>query len=208
MNSSSLRQKWLSVVGIGEEGLEGLSPAGRLLLAQADIVIGGERHLRMLPAGDLREKLIWSSPIATSVDEILNRRGQAVCVLASGDPMCYGIGVTLMRYVPIAEMTIVPSPSAFSLACARLGWSLSEVETLSLCGRDPAFLNAVLYPGAKLLVLSADRYTQALSPNCLLNRGLERVKSLFLNIWVVHQSEPLKVQQHPGVPQMWRTLIR
>jgi len=172
MSSSSFRQKWLSVVGIGEDALEGLSPAGRLLLAQADIIIGGERHLKMLPAGDLRETLIWSSPIATSVREILNRRGQPVCVLASGDPMCYGIGVTLLRYVPITEMTIVPSPSAFSLACARLGWSLAEVETLSLCGRDPAFLNAVLYPGAKLLVLSADRQTPGIVAKLLTQKGL------------------------------------
>lgn len=164
-------EKWLSIVGIGEEGLEGVSPVGRSLLAQATTIAGGERHLDMLPAEDAREKLLWTSPIADSVQQIVQRRGQSVCVLASGDPMCYGIGVTLIRQIPVAEMTIVPAPSAFSLACARLGWALADVETLSLCGRDPALLNAVLYPNARILILSADKTTSATVAQCLTQQG-------------------------------------
>lgn len=170
-NSRDLKQKWLSIVGIGEDGLAGLSAVGRSLLDQAEVVVGGERHLSMLSIADPREKLLWTSPIEESVNEILHRRGQAICVLASGDPMCYGIGVTLTRRIPVAEMTIVPAPSAFSLACARLGWSLSEIETLSLCGRDPALLNAVLYPGARLLILSADKLTPATVAQRLTQQG-------------------------------------
>jgi len=95
MSSRNFRQKWLSIVGIGEDGLEGLSPVGRLLLSQATVLVGGERHLAMLPAEDTREKILWTSPIEDSVDRVIRHRGQAICVLASGDPMCYGIGVTL-----------------------------------------------------------------------------------------------------------------
>ena len=124
----------------------------------------------MLPPDDTREKLTWASPIDMSIQDIIRRRGQPVCVLASGDPMCYGIGVTLTRYLAIAEMTIVPTPSAFSLACARLGWPLTEVETVSLCGRDPALLHAVLYPGARVLVLSAGKHTPAVVAERLLTR--------------------------------------
>jgi precorrin-6B C5,15-methyltransferase / cobalt-precorrin-6B C5,C15-methyltransferase len=164
-------KKWLSIVGIGEDGLEAVSPVGRSLLAQATVIAGGERHLALLPTDDRREKLLWTSPIADSVQEIVQRRGQSVCVLASGDPMCYGIGVTLIRQIPVAEMIIVPAPSAFSLACARLGWSLTDVETLSLCGRDPAILNAVLYPGAKILVLSADKTTPGTVAHRLTQQG-------------------------------------
>ena len=141
-------EKWLSVVGIGEDGLAGLSPIAQSLVEQAIIIVGGDRHLAMLPPND-REKRRWTSPIEASVAEIWRDRGRSVCVLASGDPLCYGIATTLLRQIPIREMTIVPAPSAFSLACARLGWSLTEVEALSLCGRDPAVLNAVLYPGAR-----------------------------------------------------------
>lgn len=164
-------QKWLSIVGIGEDGLEGVSPVGRSLLAQATAIVGGERHLAMLSLDDRREKLLWTSPIADSVQQIIQRRGQSVCVIASGDPMCYGIGVTLTRHIPVAEMTIVPAPSAFSLACARLGWSLTDVETLSLCGRDPVLLNAVLYPEARILILSADKTTPATVAQLLRQQG-------------------------------------
>lgn len=164
-------QKWLSVVGIGEDGLEGLNPVGRSLLAQAAVVVGGDRHLAMLPPGDRRPTLRWTSPIADSVNQVMQRRGQAVCVLASGDPMCYGVGVTLLRRIPITEMTIVPAASAFSLACARLGWPLADIETLSLCGRDPSLLNAVLYPGARLLILSADQTTPGVVAQRLTQQG-------------------------------------
>jgi precorrin-6B C5,15-methyltransferase / cobalt-precorrin-6B C5,C15-methyltransferase len=164
-------KKWLSIVGIGEDGLAGLNPIARSLLAQAQIVVGGARHLAMLPPDDPREKLPWTAPIMTSIEAIMRRRGQAMCVLASGDPMCYGIGATLTRHVEPAEMTIVPAPSAFSLACAHLGWSATEVEMVSLCGRDPALLHAVLYPGARVLVLSAGKHTPALVAAQLTQRG-------------------------------------
>lgn len=171
MSSKDSGQKWLSIVGIGEDGLEGLSLVGRSLLSQASVIVGGDRHLAMLPPDDPRERLLWTSPIEDSVNQIIQRRGQAVCVLASGDPMCYGIGVTLTRRIAIAEITIIPAPSAFSLACARLGWSLANTETLSLCGRDPALLNALLYPEARLLVLSADQSTPEIVAQLLTQQG-------------------------------------
>jgi precorrin-6Y C5,15-methyltransferase (decarboxylating) len=171
MGSGNFKQKWLSIVGIGEDGLNGLHPVGRSLLDQATVLVGGDRHLAMVPPDNMRERLLWTAPIENSVNQIIQRSGQAVCILASGDPMCYGIGVTLTRHIAIAEMTIIPAPSAFSLACARLGWSLTEVETLSLCGRDPALLNAVLYPGARLLILSADRFTPAIVAQLLTQQG-------------------------------------
>jgi precorrin-6Y C5,15-methyltransferase (decarboxylating) len=113
----------------------------------------------MLPETDVRPKIVWAAPISETVAEIINLRGKSVCVLASGDPMCYGVGVTLRRQIPIEEMTIIPTPGAFSLACARLGWSLTEVETLSLCGRPVELISAHLYHHAKLLILSADKQT-------------------------------------------------
>jgi len=166
-----MRQKWLSIVGIGEDGLLGLSAIARSLIDQAQVIVGGDRHLAMLPRDDEREKLIWTSPISASVEEIIRRRGQSVCVLASGDPMCYGIGVTLTRHLPVTEMTIIPAPSAFSLACARLGWSLAEVETLSLNGRSPSLLQSYISAGARLLILSEGKSTPVLVAQMLTQRG-------------------------------------
>lgn len=166
-----MTRKWLSIVGIGEDGLQGLSAIARSIVNEAEVIVGGDRHLAMLPTDDQREKLSWTSPISASIEAIIQRRGQSICVLASGDPMCYGIGVTLTRRIPVSEMTIIPAPSTFSLACARLGWSLTEVETLSLNARPPSLLQSYIYPGARLLILSEGKDTPAIVAEILTKRG-------------------------------------
>jgi precorrin-6B C5,15-methyltransferase / cobalt-precorrin-6B C5,C15-methyltransferase len=161
--------KWLSIIGIGESGLANLSPLARGFIDRATLIVGGKRHLAMLDGQ--QPSMIWTSPIEKSIDSILSYRGTPVCILASGDPLYYGIGVTLLRYISIDQMTIIPTPSTFSLACARLGWSLTEVETLSLCGRSPDFLSGILAPNAQLLILSAGADTPPLVAELLTQRG-------------------------------------
>ncbi|MCP4327857.1 MAG: precorrin-6y C5,15-methyltransferase (decarboxylating) subunit CbiE [Alphaproteobacteria bacterium] len=154
---------WLSIVGLGEDGLDGLTSGARSLIDNAEVLVGGDRHLAMVPpaADEDRPRLVWTTPLSKLVEDIVGRRGQRVCVLATGDPLWYGIGVTLARHIPIAEMRVIPVPSAFSLACARLGWSLSEVATLTLHGRPLSLLNGFVQPGARLIVLSDSRDTPA-----------------------------------------------
>ncbi len=161
--------KWLSVIGIGESGLSDLSPLAQGLIDRATLIIGGQRHLAMIDSA--QPQMVWESPIESSIASILKYRGTPVCVLATGDPLWYGIGVTLLRYVSIKEMTIIPAPSTLSLACAKLGWSLAAVETLSLCGRSPDFLSGILTPNAQLLVLSAGADTPQIVADLLTQRG-------------------------------------
>jgi precorrin-6B C5,15-methyltransferase / cobalt-precorrin-6B C5,C15-methyltransferase len=171
--SVMIQDKWLSIIGIGEDGLTGLSPVAKALVDRATIIFGGSRHLAMLPENlpNCQERLVWESPIEHSVQKIKQYRSQAVCILASGDPMCYGIGVTILQQISIAEITVIPASSAYSLACARLGWSLTEVELLSLCGRDPASLNSFFTPHTRLLILSADRHTPTIVARMLTDKG-------------------------------------
>jgi precorrin-6Y C5,15-methyltransferase (decarboxylating) len=164
-------QKWLSIVGIGEDGLGGLNAIALSVLEQATIIVGGERHLSMLSPDDKREKITWKSPFHASITEIISRRGEAICVLASGDPLCYGVGATILKHIPISEVTIIPTLSAFSLACSRLGWPLTEVESLSLCGRPADLLQSYIYPGAKLLILSEGKNTPVIVAEILRKRG-------------------------------------
>ncbi|MDP6346158.1 MAG: precorrin-6y C5,15-methyltransferase (decarboxylating) subunit CbiE [Alphaproteobacteria bacterium] len=181
-----MSEPWLSIVGIGEDGLEGLSAAARTLLERAEVIIGGERHLALLP-DDGRERLTWPSPLHDLVAEIGRRRGQRVCVLATGDPMHYGIGVTLARELPAEDMVVIPAPSAFALACARLGWSRAEVDTLTLHGRPLAGLFAHLTPGARLLILTEDGAAPAAIARALTERG--------------YGPSPMVVLEHMGGPQ-------
>ncbi len=174
---------WLSIVGVGDDGLDGLAPPARTLVDGAAEFIGGARHIAMLP-DDGRPRMTWPSPLTAIVDEIVARRGRNLCVLASGDPMSYGVGVTLARRIPVGEMTIVPAPSAFSLAAARLGWPLAEVETLTLHGRPLELLQSFVQPGAKLLVLSENGSTPARVADLLVQRG--------------YGDSPIRVLEHMG----------
>lgn len=150
--------RWLSIIGVGEDGLDGLSPAARTLVDEAEVVVGGARHLAMLPA-DGRERLTWPTPLSALVDRLLSRRGRPTCVLATGDPMHFGVGVTFAKRLAAEEMLIVPHVSAFSLAAARLGWSVDEVDMLTLHGRPIETVQTFLSPGARLLLLSENGQT-------------------------------------------------
>ncbi len=145
---------WLAIVGIGEDGVEGLSPAAAAALRGAELVVGGRRHLDLATPLLRGETLPWPSPMDTAYPAILARRGRPVAVLASGDPSWWGVAAALGRLVPPEERRCHPAPSSLSLACARLGWPLQEVAVLSACGRPLAALRPLLQPGARVLVLS------------------------------------------------------
>ncbi|NWB56002.1 precorrin-6y C5,15-methyltransferase (decarboxylating) subunit CbiE [Pseudomonas sp. F8002] len=160
---------WLTVVGIGEDGFKGLGRNARHALLRASRIIGGQRQLDLLPVCIRGERQVWPSPF--SLEPVLARRGEAVCVLASGDPMFYGVGASLARQVPADELLILPAPSSVSLAAARLGWPLQEVVTLSVVARPMAALNAHLASGVRLLVLSNDGQSPAAIATQLAERG-------------------------------------
>jgi precorrin-6Y C5,15-methyltransferase (decarboxylating) len=171
--------RWLSIIGIGEDGLDGLSPAASRLLAQARFVVGGARHLALLPdSGALR--MVWPSPFDAGIEAVLARRGEAVCVLASGDPFLYGVGSTLSARIPVEEMVCLPAPSSLSLAAARLGWALQECEIVSLHGRPFERVVPHLRPGARLLVLTWDATTPEKLARCLTGRGFGAARLVLL----------------------------
>jgi precorrin-6Y C5,15-methyltransferase (decarboxylating) len=163
-------EKWLSLIGIGEDGIEGLTPAVRKLLAQAHLVVGGARHLAL--AGPLSaETMAWPSPLADAIPKILARRGSPVCVLASGDPFFYGVGTLFCAHVKPQEMRCFPAPSAFSLAAARLNWSLQDCSLMSLHGREFERIIPALQSHAKILCLSWDESTPPRLAKLLYERG-------------------------------------
>lgn len=152
-----MAERWLTIVGLGEDGLDGLTDLTRSLIANAEIVFGGARHLDLVSHLNLAEKRRWQSPIETSVEEVARlRRRKRVCVLASGDPFHYGIGATLARRIPASEMLVVTAPSAFSLAAARMGWALQDVTVLSLHGRPIDLIRRHLHPGRQIFALTSD----------------------------------------------------
>jgi len=147
---------WLSLIGLGEDGH--VAPAARARLSQAALVVGGARHLKLIgeTAG---ERLAWPSPMQEAYEKILARRGETVCVLASGDPFFFGVGSALAALVEPGEFESFPQPSAFSLAASRLGWALQDCTLISLHGRALERVIPYLQPGARILALSWDEKT-------------------------------------------------
>ncbi|MBB1519288.1 precorrin-6y C5,15-methyltransferase (decarboxylating) subunit CbiE [Aquipseudomonas guryensis] len=160
---------WLTVVGIGEDGYAGLGKAARRALLAAERIVGAPRQLELLPPCIRAPRQSWPSPF--SLAPVLERRGTPVCVLASGDPMLFGVGASLARQVAEGEMQVLPAPSSYSLAAARLGWPLQEVTLLSVVARPLAALNAQIHAGQRLLILCNDGTSPAAIAALLRERG-------------------------------------
>ena len=154
MNSADC---WLWVVGIGEDGWDGLNAEARQAITSATLLYGGARHLALIPvAASDATRIPWPSPMASAMQEILreHRGRRRITVLASGDPMFYGVGVPLTRGLSVSEFRVVPQVSALSLACARLGWPVAETSVVSLVNRPVSQLHRQLYAGQRIIVLS------------------------------------------------------
>ena len=160
---------WLTVVGIGEDGYPGLGKQARRALLDAQVIIGGPRQLALLPPCLRAIREPWPQPFALA--PVLDRRGTPVCVLASGDPMLFGVGASLSRQLSADELQVLPAPSSYSLAAARLGWPLQEVALVSVVARPLAGVVRHLHPGARLLVLSNDGNSPAALAALLVDQG-------------------------------------
>ncbi|HJL93973.1 MAG: cobalamin biosynthesis bifunctional protein CbiET [Deltaproteobacteria bacterium] len=199
-----ITKKWLYVIGIGEDGWDDLSADSRELLYKSEIVIGGERHLKMIPGDWEGERIIWASPIREAVTKILDWRpsepgsGKKVAVMASGDPLCYGIAAKLLRHLPIEEIWIKPALSTFSLICSRVGWSLPDIETLTIHGRPLEMLHTFVQPGAKLLVLNQDEGSPKQAAELLAARGFGKSQ-----ITVLEHLGGSKERQFSGQADSW-----
>ena len=163
-------QPWLTVVGIGDDGLSGLTPAVRTLIETTELLVGGARHQAMI-ADFAAERLTWDDGIPRAVEAIARWRGRRVVVLATGEPLWFGGGANLARHFDAGEMVVIPHPGAFSLAAARILWPLADVACITVHSRPLASLHLHLHPGARLLVLSRDGETPAQAAALLAARG-------------------------------------
>lgn len=147
----------VTVVGLGADGWAGLTAAARSSLSCAEVLIGGPRQLDLLPAAECPgQRVAWPSPLRPAVPTLMaEHAGRRIAVLASGDPMFYGIGRALSEELGPRSLLVHPHPSSVSYACARLGWPVEDTEVVTVVGRPVARLAAALHDGRRVLVLSA-----------------------------------------------------
>lgn len=141
----------IAVVGIGADGWAGLGEPARAAILGARTIFGSERQLALLPAEATGERRALPSPLEPLLDELADRQEGGACVLASGDPMLHGIGASLARRLGPERLDVHPHPSAFALACARLGWPAAEVELVSAVARPADVVARVLQPGRRIV---------------------------------------------------------
>jgi precorrin-6B C5,15-methyltransferase / cobalt-precorrin-6B C5,C15-methyltransferase len=194
---SAALEPWLHVVGIGDAGSGSLGAAALAAIEAAEVLVGGERHLAMVP-GHAGERLRWRRPLAATLPELEALRGRRVVVLASGDPMWFGVGELLARHFGPGELRVLPAPSTFSLVCARLGWPLAEVACLSAHGRPLSALRRHLAPGARLIVLSGDSATPPAIAQLLTDLGFGASR-----LWVFVRLEGPDERMAEGTAAAW-----
>jgi len=161
------------VVGIGADGWDGLSASARAWLESSPVVLGGRRHLELLPHVSGQRRVPWPSPLREGLPRLLaSLEGEPhVVALASGDPLVSGVATTLIDLLGPDEVTIVPAVSSVALARAAMRWSAESCSVVSLVGRDVSLVQRELAPGRRVLVLSADEHTPAAVARLLVGSG-------------------------------------
>ena len=188
---------WLDIIGIGEDGMDSLSPAAATLVREAEIIFGGDRHLHL--ASDIKgERFAWPSPFDAMIEKIRSFKGRRIVVLASGDPLWYSVGARIGRAIPPQEICYHPQLSAFQYAACRMGWSLADVETLTVHGRPAEQIIPWFYAGARLLILTKDGSSPQLISRLLCEQGYEQSR-----ISVLAAMGGKKEQRFDGVAQSW-----
>ena len=147
------RQPWLTILGWGEHGIEGLLPASVDALEQAEFIYGATRHLALLPGTLSAQPKAWPVPFAEGVKQLLQHRGRRVVMLASQDPFWFGAGSVLSQQLDASEWVAIPAPSTFSWAAAELGWPLEQTVCLGLHAAPITRLRPHLAPGQRILAL-------------------------------------------------------
>lgn len=140
------------VVGIGADGMSGLSATSRAELQRAAVLYGSVRQLALLDDTATAERRTWPSPLLPAMQSVIDQPGD-VHVLASGDPLLHGIGGTLIRLFGSERVRVLPHVSSVTLACARLGWNLHDTEVISLVTAAP---HTAVRRGGQAVVLSRD----------------------------------------------------
>lgn len=174
-----MAEPWLHIVGIGEDGMDGLLPATRAVVEAAEVIVGGDRHHKLSEAVTA-ERVAWPSPFDALIDLLMSFKGRRVVVLATGDPLWFSVGARIGRAIDPAQITYHPQVSAFQLASARMGWSVADVETLTVHGRPVEQMIAFIQPQARLLILTTGAETPAKIAAFLTERGFGKSRMTVL----------------------------
>ncbi|MFV9510160.1 precorrin-6y C5,15-methyltransferase (decarboxylating) subunit CbiE [Tepidibacillus sp. LV47] len=163
----------IKIIGIGNDGENGIFPHYRKWIDEADILVGGERHLSYFPHFQ-KEKWVLKGDLPFILhrlkEEAINKK---VVVLASGDPLFYGIARLFLDIVGSENLSIYPHLSSLQLAFARLGDTWQDTYIESLHGRSLAGLAQRIDGKAKIALLTDTVHSPTAIAKYLLNYGFD-----------------------------------
>ncbi|HDL8052918.1 TPA: cobalt-precorrin-7 (C(5))-methyltransferase [Yersinia enterocolitica] len=128
----------ITVVGIGPGDADYLTPAARRAIERAEVLVGGKRHLETLSC-DSKESRLLDADLLGLLEWLDSNKHRAIVVLASGDPLLYGIGKLLAANFSAEELHIVPGISAIQYLCAKVALDMNDLFLTSSHGREPDF---------------------------------------------------------------------
>lgn len=192
---------WLDIIGIGEDGVDGLTPAALERLKAAEIIIGGDRHHTLAPnPAAIRVK--WPSPFDAMIDEMKSHRGRALVVLVTGDPLWYSVGARITRAIPAREIRFHPQISSFQWAACRMGWSMADLETVTIHGRADSQILPHLAPKIRMLVLTQNSESPGAVAQLLCDRGFGESR-----MTVLAALGGSREQRFDGVASTWSHIV-
>jgi precorrin-6Y C5,15-methyltransferase (decarboxylating) len=192
---------WLHIVGIGEDGFDGLTPATRAIVQNAEVIVGGDRH-HGLSEQVKAERISWPDPFDALIGTLKSLKGRRVVVLATGDPLWFSVGARIGRTIDPAEIVYHPHLSAFQLAAARMGWSMADLETLTVHGRPVEQMIAFIQPAIRLLILTTGAETPARIAAFLTERGYGKSR-----MTVLAAMGGANEARFDGLAESWRHVV-
>ena len=150
-----MKNPWITIIGIGESGLQYLADVSQNRLESADIIIGPPRHLRLLGLSGSKV-LEWPVPFSDGLKILEKYKGKKVVVLVSGDPFWYGPAATILRKFSFDDIEVFPGPSTFGWAAARMGWSIEDISCVGLHAKPVEHIRSLIAPKRKILALMRD----------------------------------------------------
>ena len=170
MSEANSSAAWLHIIGIGEDGMDGLSAEALRLVEQAEVIVGGDRHHKLAP-NITAERIAWPSPFDAMIEKIKAQKGRRVIVLVTGDPLWFSVGAKILKGIPREEIVFHPQLSAFQFGSCRMGWSLADVETLTVHGRAAEQIIPWFAPDVRMLLLTKDATSPGTVAKLLTERG-------------------------------------
>ncbi len=162
----------IHIIGIGDDGLDGVTAHARSLIEGAELLLGAESTLSLVP-GKGKSRLAIGADLQQTIDRIEAARDQAIVILASGDPLFYGVARYLCDKLGKERFEVIPHVSSMQMAFARVKESWEDAFLTNLASHSIESVIEKVRVADKVGLFTTDRYPPAAVAQALLDSRLD-----------------------------------